>query len=67
MSEEKKELNILDQLKSDLEKFIQQKDVVQNNLHQIIGAIFATEQAMQKIISHETNSDQENKNNEQSD
>ncbi|HHT9109580.1 MAG TPA: hypothetical protein ACFYDZ_00305 [Candidatus Brocadiaceae bacterium] len=49
MSEEKKELSPLEQLKSDLQNFMVRRDQAQANLQQLIGAIFATEQAIQRI------------------
>jgi hypothetical protein len=50
MSEEIKEVSLIDQLKADLNMFIQQRESFQTNLHQAIGAIYATEKAIQKLF-----------------
>lgn len=49
MSEEKKDINLIDQLRSDLTSYISQRDNFQSNLNQAMGAIFATEQMIKKL------------------
>jgi hypothetical protein len=51
MSEAKTEvpkLNILEQLKQQHGQFVQQRDFAQNNLNQLIGAIYACEVMIKK-------------------
>lgn len=51
MSEVNKEvpaLSLLDQLKMQHASFVQQKDLAQNNLNQLVGAIYACEMMIQK-------------------
>ena len=43
MSEEQN-VSLLDQLKIQRQQFIAQKELAQNNLHQLTGAIFATDE-----------------------
>lgn len=52
MSEAKKEvapeLSLLDQLRNQHSQFIQQRDFAQNNLNQLIGAIYACDLMIKK-------------------
>jgi hypothetical protein len=43
-----KELSLLDQLRMQHGQFVQQKELAQNNLNQLAGAIFACEIMIQK-------------------
>jgi hypothetical protein len=53
MSEEKKELSLLDELKAEQAQYLQQRDLHQANLNQVIGAIYAVEQTIKKIEAKE--------------
>jgi hypothetical protein len=43
------QLSILDQLRQQHAQFVQQKDFAQNNLNQLIGAIFACDLTIKKL------------------
>ncbi len=51
-------LSLLDQLKMQHGQFVQQRDLAQNNLNQLIGAIYACEVMIQKH-EHEMQKSQE--------
>lgn len=53
MSKDKKELSPIEQLKADLQNFMARRDHTQANLQQLIGAVFATEQAIEKLKKYE--------------
>lgn len=56
MSEAKQEvpvLSLLDQLRQQHAAFIQQKDIAQNNLNQLVGAIFACDLMIKKHEAEE--------------
>jgi hypothetical protein len=58
MSESKKdisELNLSEQLKMQRALFVQQKEVAQNNLNQLVGAIYACELMIQKHEAEKAN------------
>lgn len=52
--QEAKQPTVLEQLKAVLAGYVQQREIHQSNLNQIIGAIYATEMAIEKI--HNDNS-----------
>lgn len=62
------ELSLLDQLRLQHASFVQQKDLAQNNLNQLVGAVYACEVMIkkheeaeaQKGLSQENLGDQEN-------
>jgi hypothetical protein len=64
MSAEKQEVNpelsLLDQLKGQHQQFIAQRDFTQNNLNQLIGAIFACEMMIKKHEEEVKKGDQDN-------
>jgi len=49
MSEEQKEVNVLESLNVDLAHYKAQRDQFQINLQQCVGAIFATEESIKKL------------------
>lgn len=56
MSEEKQEvpvLSMLDQLKQQHANFVAQRDFAQNNLNQLLGAIFACDLMIKKFEDEE--------------
>jgi hypothetical protein len=53
MSEEKKEVSLLNELKAEQAQYLQQRDLHHANLNQVIGAIYAVEQTIKKIEAKE--------------
>jgi hypothetical protein len=59
MSEEKKEvqeLSLLEQFKNQHAQFIIQRDMAQNNLHQLIGALYACDLMIKRLEEEEKKS-----------
>lgn len=54
MSKEVKKLSLLDQLRVQHSQFIQQKTLAENNLNQLIGAVFACEVMIKKHEQEES-------------
>lgn len=52
-NQEVPKLSILEQLKQQHHNFVQQKEFAQNNLNQLVGAVFACEMMIKKIEAEE--------------
>jgi hypothetical protein len=53
MSEQVNKLSLLEQFKQQHAQFIQQRDLAQNNINQLIGAIYACETMIKKFEEDE--------------